>query len=441
VGVSAEPVAEPAFLEDMFGLPVLELVEPEGPTVPPTFRDLALSVYRGLEAAGGLPWANAIPEERAALVADLIVRAGAGADDLERRGYAGPAAMAHYLADMGALATNLDGGAGLASTPADAERELPDLADVGAMAPPANLEREYLGGLLRAGKVLAIASQEGLGKSMVRKEIEHRLAAGTGALFGRYPVLEAVTVGTIDEENGPDEEWRRDEAMLPAVGLTREDLAGRYRRASFLGLNLADPVSQAYIRRQVAAGLNVLFLDTGGAMVDEEYGQPLKAAVRFLRALRRESPDLAVVLLVHMVKPSRDPKAAGVKRRVLTDVMGQWTRQADVVAVMSDLGADRFRWELVKRRGVPRSAGVVDYSSGIAQWVADVDDDEVTSTRESLRVLRAIGAGADSWQAVATGTGIGKNPVFAAIRELRAEGLIHPDTPYRLTVNGLEALG
>jgi hypothetical protein len=321
--------------------------------------------------------------------------------------------------------------------------ELPDLADVGSLTTPPDVEAWYVRGFIRPGKLIEIASAEGVGKSSVRKELELRLAVGRGLLMERYPIDHAVRVGTFDEENGLDEEWRREEDLMPLLGITRAELAGRFFRASFLGLNLAEPRSQTYIRHQVETlDLGVLFLDTGGMMVDEEYGPPLKAAIRFLRSLIREHPGLSIVVCVHMVKPIRGPNLAESRRRVLTDVMGQWTRQADVVAAMTDLGANRFRWELVKRRGVPPSAGILDYSDGLTRWVADADAAvDPASTSDTIHVLRCIAAGAGTWQQVKTATGIGRNRVFSAVAELRSDRLIGPGTPYQMTADGQEALG
>jgi len=320
--------------------------------------------------------------------------------------------------------------------------DLPDLSEAACLVTPPDVDAWYIVGLIRPGKLVYIAAGEGVGKSYVRKEAELRLAAGHGVLIGHYPIAGPVRVGTIDEENGPDEEWRREEELLPRLGLVRADLAGRYFRGSFLGLNLNAASSQAYIRRQVATfALDVLFLDTGGSMVDEEYGAPLKGAVRFLRSLIREHPTLAIVVCVHMVKPPRGPNIAAPKRRALTDVMGQWTRQADVVAVMTDLGNDRVRWELAKRRGVPKSAGILDYSDGLTRWVADADEAvDPASTGDTIRTLRCIAAGARTWEQVEAATGVSKKRVYAAIAELRAGGLIGPGTPYRMTSEGMEAL-
>src|SRR5262249_51118773 len=191
----------------------------------------------------------------------------------------------------------------------------------------------------------------------------------------------------------------------------------------------------------VVGALDVLFLDTGGTMVGEEYGAPLKAAGRFLRGLIRACPTLTVVVLVHMVKPPRDAKAQPATRRPPTDGMGQWTRQADVVANLTDLGADRYRWELAKRRGVPKSAGIIDYSSGLATWVADAEGAaEVITAGDSIRVLRAIAAGANDYRQVMGGLGMSKTKVYKAIGTLRNDGLIGDATPYAVTDAGGEAL-
>ena len=68
---------------------------------------------------------------------------------------------------------------------------------------------------------MLVAAAEGTGKSYIRKEMEIRLATGRGALFGYYRVARPLRVGTADEENGDDEEWRRDEELLASIGVVR----------------------------------------------------------------------------------------------------------------------------------------------------------------------------------------------------------------------------
>jgi AAA domain len=79
--------------------------EPDGTSgsVPPSFRDLAITVYREAEANGDPEWAHAMPEERAAAVAGRILTVAREMQALEARGYAGPGARARYEADWQAF--------------------------------------------------------------------------------------------------------------------------------------------------------------------------------------------------------------------------------------------------------------------------------------------------------------------------------------------------
>jgi hypothetical protein len=71
--------------------------------LPPSFRAIALEVYRQAEAVGDDDWRRAAPEEKAAAIAGTVLTVARGAAQLEARGYTGPDAMARYLADQKAL--------------------------------------------------------------------------------------------------------------------------------------------------------------------------------------------------------------------------------------------------------------------------------------------------------------------------------------------------
>ncbi len=73
------------------------------PTLSPSFRDLALAVYREAETNGDPEWAHAMPEERAAAVAGRILTIAREVHLLEARGYTGPGARARYEADWQAF--------------------------------------------------------------------------------------------------------------------------------------------------------------------------------------------------------------------------------------------------------------------------------------------------------------------------------------------------
>jgi hypothetical protein len=120
--------------------------------------------------------------------------------------------------------------------------------------------------------------------------------------------------------------------------------------------------------------------------------------------------------------------------------MGQWTRSADVVAVMADLGAGRARWTVRKR--VPPSSLVLAQRGGLWDVVAVAEDHEAAST--DTRVLRAIAAGATAADELRTALGttdrpLPKQTLYDALRRLRADGYLENGTPLTLTGSGREA--
>jgi hypothetical protein len=118
--------------------------------LPPSFRDLAIAVYREAETNGDSEWAHAMPEERAAAVAGRILTVGRAVQALEARGYTGPGAQARYEADWQAVSAGPAKTAGLpgdggsdpaidADGPTSSEPESPDrlaeeIARLGAIA-------------------------------------------------------------------------------------------------------------------------------------------------------------------------------------------------------------------------------------------------------------------------------------------------------------------
>jgi hypothetical protein len=302
---------------------------------------------------------------------------------------------------------------------------------------PADLDDWLVDGLLRPGALGILASAEGIGKSYARLELAIRLATGTGSLFGHYRIGRPARVVLVDEENGPSEEYRREAETLAALGLERSALTG-YFRTCYAGMNLTKPGRQEWLRAELQRlEPDLVILDTGGAMVGDEWGEPLKAAIRFLRSL-----PCAVLVCVHLTKPPRDNHRGGQHGTALADVMGQWTRSADVVAVMADLGAGRARWTVRKR--VPASSLVLAQRGGLWDVVAIAEDHEAAST--DTRVLRAIAAGATAADElrIALGTAdrpLPKRTLYDALARLRRDGFLAEGTPLALTPDGLDGAG
>jgi hypothetical protein len=307
--------------------------------------------------------------------------------------------------------------------------------NVGASLPPPDVDAWVIEGVLRPGTILVVASLEGSGKSHVRKEMAVRLTTCGGPLFGHYPIPRTCSVLEIDEENGGSEEFRREEQVFAALGVRRAD-ATNYWSVSFPALDLGDDGSQVYLCGQVATHRpDVLMLDTGTSMVDEEWGPELKAAVRFLRRLTVEF-GCAVVIFVHLVKPPRGRDATTrAHGSALSDVMGQWTRTVDAVALLADLGGGRANWRMFKK--VPKSELVIAQAEGIWKVVHVGAERKVTNDD---RVLRAIAEGGENPDSIATSLGVSTRTVSEAIKHLRDRGLIGPKYPYEMTSAGVEAL-
>lgn len=331
----------------------------------------------------------------------------------------------------------------VAAEAAEERAATPRLQSAAELRPPADMDVWMVEGLLRPRSFLVVAAAEGVGKSQAWLEANIRLATGTGPLFGHYAIPGPATVCYIDEENGEAELYRRETRILGALGLDREQLE-RYHRVSFAGLHLSQPGRQAWLRAELArTAPDVVVLDTGGAMVDDEWGRDLKDAIRFLRSLIAEF-GCAVVVLVHLVKPPREQHRGGGSShgQALSDVLGQWARHADAVALMADLGEGRVRWSMRKR--VPPSALILAQRDGL--WEVVAVDDATASRAASVddRIIRAIATGATAADEIRVALGTSDRPLpkrtlYDALARLRRDGFIEEGTPLRLTAAGDEA--
>jgi AAA domain-containing protein len=308
------------------------------------------------------------------------------------------------------------------------------LRDVGATPASPNLDEWLIEGVLRPGAILVVAAPEGLGKSYVRKEMATRLSTIGGSLFGHYRVVERCPVVEIDEENGDVEEQRREVQVFAALGIRRDDVVD-YWSSSLPGLELNDKTSRTKLRQTVAAKRpGVLMLDTGTSMIGDEWGAEFKGAMRFLRSLSTDF-GCAIVIFVHLVKPARGKGASRYSDSSLADVMGHWTRSADAVAILVDLGGGRAQWSMFKK--VPKSTVVIPQADGLWRLVR-VGTEPKTAT--ALRVLQEIVAGGSNAPAMADSLGVSRRSVFNAIKRLRDDGFLAPGLPYTVTDSGHEAL-
>ena len=294
--------------------------------------------------------------------------------------------------------------------------------------------------LIRPRSLVVLASTEGLGKSRIRKELDIRLAAGMGPFLGFFSIAAPARVVEFDAEQGEDLEYELEDKVLATLELDRGALGDRLIRYSFPGFTLSTPEGLAVLdaalerdRPQLAT------LDTAGMFLDgEEWGKELRNALKEL-IKRTQRFECSFLLVVHLVKPSREGrgKPQDGQRRALTDVMGQWGRQATTVMLMSGAaGEDRVHLDVYKR--VPNVRLMLAQKDELWEVVASGDGGTLEARlnlgldRTDMKILTAI---ADKIPVVAA-SGVGESAFFERLKVLRKDGFVAPGTPYELLSKG-----
>ena len=103
---------------------------------------------------------------------------------------------------------------------------------VATLTEPVDSERWIAKGCLRPNTMMLIVGARGDRKSHLRKDLELALATGGigGPLWGAFDIASLpLRVLVLDEDNGPPEEYRRDQEHLKARGLERDQLTNLWR--------------------------------------------------------------------------------------------------------------------------------------------------------------------------------------------------------------------
>ena len=209
---------------------------------------------------------------------------------------------------------------------------------------------EYVEDLIRPGRIVVVAAEEGTGKSYaIAGELAIRVATAGGSFAGTWPVLRQGPVLVLSEMHA-DDDYTREAAILDALELERDALAGKYYRlplASAAGdaPALQVPEWRAWITawmRERGALLAVFDTATGAAQVDP-WGGDIQAVYRGLRMMIEQYPELAIVLIVHLKKPQ------GRGERRISDVLGEWGRWCDVLLLLEREGETRVKLSARKR--------------------------------------------------------------------------------------------
>lgn len=209
-------------------------------------------------------------------------------------------------------------------TDSESPASFPAPEDFGLAQPSPLVGVEYVEDFLRPGRLVTVAAEEGSGKSFAfDAELAVRVALVGGSFAETWPVLRTGPVLVLSEMHADDDIARLDRVSV-ALGRDRGELEGRYYRLPlYTAANgapcLAVPEWRSYITDWCRAhGVLMVIFDTATGAVDvDPWGREIQRLFRDLRAMLADYPDLAIVLIVHLKKPT------GRGARRLSDVLGE----------------------------------------------------------------------------------------------------------------------
>ena len=290
------------------------------------------------------------------------------------------------------------------------------------ITPPERPHDFLVENLIRPGTTVMLAGPPGAAKSWASRQLALTCATGRPMYLDRYAVAKRLNVLVVDEDNGPDEEWRREESLMAYLELRRDQLAN-VRRVSLEGVQLEHESWQRWLRGQIRAhDLDLVILDPisemhGGKELRED--PAFRSMLAFLKRLKVDFPRLATIVVHHTRK--RDPKA-GAGQATLEDVRGQWGQTPDVVAMLVPLGDRRSKWEVHKR--VPHSSLVLEQveqgqtGEGALRMVADESTQRTRAMANDARVIDAIRDGLETFPDIQEALAMPKATLHRVLKRL-----------------------
>lgn len=304
--------------------------------------------------------------------------------------------------------------------------QFPEPEDRGKATLSAMGATEYVADLIRPGRIVVWAGEEGSGKSYtVSGELAIRMATASGSLAGTWPVLRTAPVLVVSEMH-PDDDYTREQTVLDSLGLERAALAGRYYRLNLMTAADGEPALDAGAWREWVIGwlrergavLLVIDTATSATRVDP-WGEDIRALFRNLRMMLDAYPELAIVLTVHLKKPQ------GHGQRRISDVMGEWGRWCDVLVLQENDGTSLTRARLTSRKRVRHERRIIATKAG-GLLVDPIDADTVGGPKASLEEVAAAVAAKPGLTVadLATATGVSNSTAAEYARMAENAGLI-----------------
>jgi hypothetical protein len=310
-------------------------------------------------------------------------------------------------------------------------RSGPIAIPVSEMPPPADPHSFLVGNLIRPGTTVMLAGPPGAAKSWASRQLALAAAGGRQMYLEHYPIERPLNVLVVDEDNGPDEEWRRDETLLRFLELDRSQV-GSVRRVSLEGVQLDQERWQRWLRGQIRLhDIDLTILDPisemhGGKELRED--PSFRSMLAFLKRLKVDFPALATVIVHHTRK--RDPKAA-VGSATLEDVRGQWGQTPDVVAMLIPMGERRSTWEVHKR--VPHSSLILEQvaegepGEGALRFVADESTQRTKAMANDAKVIDAVREGLETFPDLLEHLGMAKSTLHRVLKRLVGARVVQLD--------------
>jgi hypothetical protein len=220
---------------------------------------------------------------------------------------------------------------------------------------------EYVEDLgVRPGRIVLAAAEEGTGKSMaIDDELGIRVAVAGGSFAATWPILRTGPVLVLSEMHA-DDDHAREEMVLAALDLERAALTGRYFRLPLMQAAGGPPALTVAPWRSWLTGwmrehgVILLIVDTAtGATQVDPWGKAIQAVYADLRGMLDAYPELAIILIVHLKKPT------GRGERRISDVLGEWGRWNDVTILLESDGTGSSRTRISTMKRVRRMRRIV----------------------------------------------------------------------------------